>query len=90
MKTYIFHNDPGHGWLAVKRTELERLSILDKVSLYSYQKGGTVYLEEDCDARLFIEAKMQFNENYDVRNSYQEHTPIRNFSNFSLDKQNLI
>ena len=54
---YTFYIDPGHGWLAVKRTELEALGIADKITPYSYQKGRTVYLEEDQDAYTFIEAK---------------------------------
>src|SRR5665213_3386887 len=54
--TYNFYCDPGHGWLAVKRSELEALDLTDKISRYSYQKGDTVYLEEDGDASAFIEA----------------------------------
>ena len=79
---YVFHSDPGHGWLAVKRAELVRLNILDKISSYSYQKGNTVYLEEDCDAQIFSEAKKQAGETYEHRESYQENTPIRNYSYF--------
>jgi len=56
-KTYTFHTDPGHGWLQVNRSELVRLGIADQVSNFSYERGGVVYLEEDCDASLFIKAK---------------------------------
>ena len=55
-KTFNFYIDPGHAWLAVKRTLLIEMNIADKVSNYSYQRGKTVYLEEDCDARLFVES----------------------------------
>jgi len=51
-----YYVDPGHGWYAVKRTTIEKLKLLDKVSPYSYQKGATVYLEEDCDASLILDA----------------------------------
>jgi GTP cyclohydrolase II len=51
---YLFHSDPGHGWLQVKRQELKDLGILDKISHYSYQKRGDVFLEEDCDYSLFM------------------------------------
>ena len=81
-KTYIFHNDPGHGWVAVKRAELERLGILNQISECSYQKGKTVYLEEDCDAGLFIDAKKAAGEEYAFQDSYQERTPIRSYPNF--------
>ena len=56
MKTYIWAIDAGHEWLAVKMKELEELNIADKISSYSYVKGGTVYLEGDCDAAVFIDA----------------------------------
>lgn len=55
-KTYIWAQDGGHAWLAVKAGELVSLGIQDKISGYSYVKGDTVYLEEDCDAGLFINA----------------------------------
>ncbi len=47
--TIKFYSDPGHGWGAVKRKVLIDMGIADKISSYSYQKGDTVYLEEDCD-----------------------------------------
>lgn len=56
MKTYIWASDAGHEWLAVKQTELVELGIADKITEFSYVKGGTVYLEGDCDAATFIRA----------------------------------
>lgn len=50
------YNDPGHAWGAVKRQMLVDLGIADKISTFSYQKGNTVYLEEDCDLSLLIGA----------------------------------
>jgi hypothetical protein len=54
--TYTFHTDPGHGWLEVPMTDIDRLGLASKISRYSYRKGETAYLEEDCDASLFVEA----------------------------------
>ena len=82
---YIFHSDPGHAWLAVKRTELERLGILGEISSCSYQRGGTVYLEEDCDASLFIKTKKDNGETFEYRESFQEDTPIRSYDHFSIE-----
>lgn len=48
--------DPSHGWLAVKMTELEALGLRDKITSFSYIKGGTAYLEEDVDMPLYLEA----------------------------------
>lgn len=52
IKKY-FHSDSGHGWLAVKRKEVEELGISGAISDFSYQKGKTVYLEEDKDLSTF-------------------------------------
>jgi hypothetical protein len=51
-----FYSDPGHGWGAVKRHVLTDLGIADKITIYSYQKGDTVYLEEDCDLATLVTA----------------------------------
>ena len=56
MRTYKLHTDPGHGWLAVRRKELVELGIADKITSYSYVKGETAYLEEDCDLATFFNA----------------------------------
>jgi len=82
-KTYVFHTDPGHGWLAVKRKELKELGIEKEISSYSYQRGKTVYLEEDADAQRFLAAKKAKGDKVDIRSSHQENTPIRYYDAFS-------
>ena len=85
LKTiYYFHSDPRHAWLAVKRAELIRLNILNKISGCSYQNGQTVYLEEDCDAGVFLKAKEAASEIVEIKEKYQENTPIRHYPNFSI------
>ena len=54
--TKTFHQDPGHGWIEVTMNEIRVLRIEDKISAYSYRRGDTVFLEEDCDAQKFITA----------------------------------
>ena len=55
MKTFTFYADAGHAWLAVRTSDLEDIGLtLQEFSPYSYRNGGTVYLEEDCDAGVFI------------------------------------
>ena len=53
---YNLHSDSAHGWVEVEIKKLETLGIADKISGYSYIKGSTAYLEEDCDASLFFKA----------------------------------
>ena len=85
-KTYIFHSDPGHGWLAVKKSELTELGIYGQISQYSYMKGDTVYLEEDCDAYTFVKRFEQiFKQKPKTRESYLENTPIRYYQNFRIE-----
>ncbi len=61
---FKFYNDPGHGWLAVSRALLNKLGIANRISAFSYQKGDMVYLEEDCDARIFI---LAYEEDFKVK-----------------------
>ena len=49
--------DPGHSWLAVSIDKNYGLpEAVEFASIYSYYDKGssTVFLEEDCDAREFI------------------------------------
>lgn len=88
MKTYKFYADPGHGWLAVKTEELMQLAIITRISAYSYMRGATSYLEEDCDAALFFNA---YKEKYGVEPKHTyEHTnnrsPIRSYDSYNANK----
>lgn len=51
-----FHSDPGHGWLQAPRALVDQMGIQDEISSCSYQRADQVYLEEDCDAGLLMEA----------------------------------
>lgn len=62
-KTYTYFTDPGHGWLRVKKSELQELGIANKISPYSYMRGNHAYLEEDCDMAKFMQAKGWLQEN---------------------------
>ena len=62
-RSYTFYCDPGHGWLKVSFKEIKALGIEDKITAHSYMRynknahSWDIYLEEDCDATLFYEAK---------------------------------
>lgn len=84
-----FHTDAGHGWLAVKVDELVSLNLVDRISQFSYIKGKTAYLEEDCDAPLYME-EMKKN-GFAISIQYMKHqdrSPIRSYCRFS--KNNII
>lgn len=80
----IYHNDGSHGWYAVKRKKLESMGILNNVSGFSYERGETVYLEEDCDASLFFNAlSEEEKQQIKVIDSYKNRSPIRNYTRFT-------
>ena len=87
QKTYKLHTDPGHGWLAVRRRELEDLAIADKITRYSYQKGDTVYLEEDCDLETFAKAfRAKHGVELSIVESFREKTFVRNCEPYSVER----
>lgn len=86
MRKYYMHTDAGHAWLAVKRQELKELGIINKISLYSYQKGGTVYLEEDCDLSVFLNALgvtwQEFTSKFRLIRSHKDRSKVRSYESF--------
>lgn len=54
-----WYSDPSHSWLKVSRRDVEKLGLsVGSFSVYSYQSkaGNTLYLEEDCDAPILLDA----------------------------------
>lgn len=74
---YRFISDPGHGWLEVPSSEVTRLGV--KPSTCSYVHKGKTYLEEDCDANLFIAAKQSRNEPFTILEFHFENVDIRGY-----------
>lgn len=85
----VFHSDPGHGWLAVKLSDLKMLGIETQITPYSYVKGKTVYLEEDCDMARFMSAAKDKGIDVEVRSGPpRDRSPIRYFESYQVDKVN--
>jgi predicted acyltransferase (DUF342 family) len=83
----VFHSDAGHGWLAVKVSDLKMLGIETNITPFSYVKGKTVYLEEDCDMSKFIEAAKAKGITIEVRSGPQrDRSPIRSFKSYNLSE----
>ena len=79
-KAYTFYEDPGHAWLAVPLSTLEKLGIDGCISSCSYIRGAIAYLEEDLDAGIFIDAAIANGWELDAFNTvYRENTPIRDY-----------
>ena len=78
-----FYADPGHGWGAVKRKVLDQLGIADKITAFSYQKGQTVYLEEDCDLSTLVTALALKGETVQYKEKHtNKYSPIRSYNRY--------
>jgi hypothetical protein len=83
MAKYMFFCDPGHGWLRVSRSELDKLGILNQITHYSYQRGDCVFLEEDCDLSTFLMAKAARGQPVELCEAHtNRQSKIRGYSSF--------
>ena len=85
----IYYYDAGHGWLAVKINRLKELGIKVAqdgaswpypeltISRSSYRRGDTVYLEEDNDMKVFMDAAKK--RGWLIEIEERESNQIRNF-----------
>lgn len=78
------YTDWGHGWAAVKRKELYDLEIENKITQYSYQKGATVYLEEDCDMTTYLKAMEDRGTTVNLEyKDVGKYSPIRSYARYN-------
>ena len=81
--TLNFHNDGGHGWLECNRELINSAGIAADISKYSYQRGNDVYLEEDCDMPLLLNALRKRSIGVVVNDMYQDESPVRNYARYT-------
>jgi len=70
MLTLDYVQDPGHGWIAADRAELQRLGLLCTISQYSYDGEGRIWLEEDSDGPRFLRALSAAGIPYTIRETH--------------------
>ena len=83
MRNFNFHNDAGHGWLAVKIDLLDHLGLVDRITNFSFIKGKTAYLEEDCDVSLFIAEYRNKIGEFVTTSMYYEKSPVRSYQRYT-------
>lgn len=78
------YSDPGHAWGAVKRKVLDQLGITNNITEYSFQKGGTVYLEEDVDLGKLLDRGGVLGYEFTVveKNLPHRYSPIRSYERY--------
>jgi hypothetical protein len=80
-----YFTDPGHGWVSVKLQTLIDLGIADKVSHYSYMRGLSAYLEEDCDLGLLYQACDSRGFKIDLTTKHtNKRSPIRSYATYQV------
>ena len=84
---YTFHEDAGHGWLAVPLGDLKGLNL--DISTFSYTDGKYVYLEEDADAPAFEKAyKEKYGADPVFNNQYDgDRSDIRTMKSYKSEKK---
>lgn len=54
---FFYYYDPGHSWLCVGHDDIKDVGLsIHAFSKYSYMHKDSIFLEEDCDAGLFLTA----------------------------------
>lgn len=85
QKTFQFFSDAGHGWMKVKRSQLEELGIEKEISNFSYERGEFVYLEEDRDAAVFCNAyESRFGMTPKFKTSCSNRSRIRGYGSYNF------
>ncbi len=83
--TFVFHQDPGHGWLQVPLTLLHRLNVAGDISPYSYMDEQCGYLEEDADLSVFLRAAKAAGLHYQIIDRHcDDESPIRAMRSFTV------
>ena len=85
-KQFTFHEDAAHAWLEVSYQDVTDVDIHKEISEFSYINRflEKIYLEEDCDYTLFMNA---FKNKYcykplEVNGRYHEISPIRDLPRY--------
>jgi hypothetical protein len=86
----IMRCDPAHAWLSVKRTIVERvIGTLTCITDCSYEQGKSLYLEEDCDAPLFLQMCAAQGIEVDIKFRYtNRRSPIRSYDRINRPSPN--
>jgi hypothetical protein len=80
-----YYTDPGHGWAACKIETLRSLGIVGQISHYSYMRGRTAYLEEDCDFARLLDALDAAGVDYTIVEKHtNKRSPIRSYSTYKV------
>lgn len=82
-RTLTFHEDPGHGWLAVSLEDLAALGIAEDITNFSYMTSNRAFLEEDRDAAVYLDAAKKQGWTVKVERKYSRKSRIRTYASYN-------
>jgi hypothetical protein len=85
-KTFNYYMTERHGYVETTRAYLRKLKISKLISPYSRQSRSKVYLEEDCDLRLFIKRHTVAGIEVTLKESEKEQIFFDNMWNYKDDE----
>jgi len=86
--TLTVYVDPGHAWVGVPLTLVEKLGIKDIITNCSYynHKIGMCYLEEDCDASVFVKVAREKGYTFTFKESHNNwESPVRKLPHYPFN-----
>ena len=83
---FDFHQDGGHAWLKVSKDLHNKTNLTAKhISCFSYQDNNNYYLEEDCDATMYLNNLKEQGIKYSlIIVDDGDYSPIRNLSRVEM------
>jgi hypothetical protein len=86
-KTFDVYADPGHAWMKVSLKDIQSYGLAEKISSYSYMRGGFAYLEEDSDLTKLRLAFGQVGRTVKFREHHgDKRSKIRGYASYNPDK----
>ena len=81
-KELVFYSDAGHGYLKVPLKLIKAYGLFNKISEFSFKSKEFGFLEEDCDATLFLKAVEDAGnkDKYVIKEKYVETAACRNYA----------
>ena len=80
MKTFTLYTDDDYSWLAVSLEDIFSVGLApSNFSEASHTNIGYLFLEEEVDAEIFLREWRDLNGEPEIREVYQENSPIRKY-----------
>jgi hypothetical protein len=88
---FVYHTDPGHGWVEAPVALLAELGIASKITPYSYvsHDGKIAYLEEDCDAGVLMQAVKARGDTVEIQEAFADPCFVRGLPGYTRPMEHI-